>query len=175
MAAPLSLRLALVAALVTTGAAAQARVTDPTAINTVDLRLDMGLASPVGAMGGALSVPWRWFAMEVAGGVGLTGVNLSVMPKVIPLRWDRNQLLVGVAATLVLPHQSFPMGRKQSRWLTAEVAYQRTIFIDNILYLGLGMTAGSYWGKCLNEGNTMCPPEKSAVWPEVRVGFGRRY
>lgn len=169
-------RLALTAALVLApAAAARARVTDPAAINTADLRFDVGLATPVGAVGGAVSVPWRYFAIEAAGGVGLTGINLSVMPKVIPLRWDRNQLLVGVAATLVLPHEAFPMGRKQSRWLTAEVAFQRTIFIDNILYVGLGVTAGSYWGKCLNDNQTMCSAEQKVLWPELRIGFGRRY
>jgi hypothetical protein len=172
---PTLLPAALVlAALLAPGGRAQARITDPAAINNFDLRLDMGLATPVGAAGGAISVPWRYFAIEAAGGVGLTGLNFSVMPKLIPLRWDRNQLLVGVAGTVALPHEAFPMGRKRSLWLTGEIAYQRTVFIDNIFYVGLGVTAGRYWNKCLNEGR-MCGVENKALWPEIRIGFGRRY
>jgi hypothetical protein len=154
---------------------AQARVTDPTAINTFDLRMDAGLASPVGALGGAISVPFRFFAAEVSSGLGATGLNLSVMPKIVPLRWGRNQLLVGVAGTVSLPHEIAPMGRKRSYWLTAEVAYQRNIFIDNILYLAAGVTRGSYLGQCLNEGHSTCPIEAKVLWPEIRIGLGRRY
>ena len=158
-----------------TGRPAQARVLDHTVVNTFDLRFDSGLATPVGAAGGAFSVPWRYFAIEAAGGVGLTGLNLSVMPKLIPVRWDRNSLMVGVAGTVALPHEMFPMGRKRTIWLTAEVAYQRTIFVNNILYIGAGVSAGSYWGRCLNDNRTMCPPAEKVLWPEVRLGLGRRY
>lgn len=169
------LRAGLAATLVGLVGCASARVTDPTAINTVDLRFDTGLATPVGAAGGAISVPWRYFALEAAGGFGLTGINLSVMPKVIPLRWDRNQLLAGVAATVALPLPGIPMARERTYWLTGEVAFQRTIFIDNILYIGAGITRGSYYNQCLNANNTMCGIENQALWPELRVGLGRRY
>jgi hypothetical protein len=169
------LRLALIVTLLGLAAPARARVLDPTVVNTFDLRLDAGLATPVGALGGAMSVPFRYFAFEAAGGVGLTGVNLSVMPKLIPVRWDRNQLLVGVAATVALPLTGAPMARKRTYWLTGELAYQRTLFIDNILYLGLGITRGSYYNQCLNEGQTMCGIENKALWPELRIGYGRRY
>jgi hypothetical protein len=154
---------------------AGARVTDPTAINRFDLRLDAGVASPVGMLGGALSVPFRFFAAEVSGGVGGTGLNLSVMPKIVPLRWDRNQVLVGLAGTVALPHEFAPQGRKRSYWLTGELAYQRNMFIDNVLYVAVGLTRGSYLSQCLNEMHTMCPPEAQVMWPELRVGYGRRY
>jgi hypothetical protein len=165
----------LAVALSCLGAPAVARVLDPTVVNAFDLRMDAGLASPVGAVGGALSVPWRYFAIEAAGGVGLTGLNLSVMPKIIPLRWSSNVLMVGVAGTVALPHISAPMGRRRSTWLTAEVAYQRSIFIDNVFYLGAGLTRGTYTSQCLNEQSTMCPAPTKALWPEIRIGFGRRY
>jgi hypothetical protein len=67
------------------------------------------------------------------------------------------------------------MARKRTYWLTGEVAFQRTIFVDNILYIGAGITRGSYYNQCLNEGNTMCGIENKALWPELRVGLGRRY
>jgi hypothetical protein len=165
----------MILALVGLAGPAGARVTDPTVVNTLDLRMDTGLATPVGALGGALSVPWRYFALEASGGFGLTGVNLSVMPKIIPLRWDRNLLMAGVAGTVALPVTGIPMARKRTFWLTAELAYQRTLFIDNVLYLGVGLTRGGYYNQCLNEGHTMCGFEHKALWPELRVGYGRRY
>jgi hypothetical protein len=169
------MRAALLLLSLLVASPALARVTDPTAINTLDLRLDAGLATPVGALGGAISVPFRYAALEASGGFGLTGVNLSIMPKLIPLRWGRNQLLVGAAATVALPVTGIPMARKRTFWLTGEVAFQRTLFIDNILYIGAGLTRGGYYNQCLNEGNTMCGLEHRALWPELRVGFGRRY
>jgi hypothetical protein len=163
-------------ALVLVGAStpAQARVTDPTAINRFDLRLDAGIASPVGMLGGAVNVPFRFFAVELSAGVGGTGLNLSLMPKIVFARWGRNQLLAGVGATVALPHEFAPMGRARSYWLTAEIAYQRNLFIDNVLYVAAGATRGSYLGQCLNE-NSMCPRQEDVTWPELRVGFGRRY
>jgi hypothetical protein len=171
---PLS-RAALAFLLVGLAAPAQARVTDPAAVNTLDLRFETGLATPIGFLGGSLSVPWRYFALEASGGFGLTGVQLSVMPKIIPLRWDRNQLMAGVGATVALPVTGIPMARERTYWLTAEVAYQRTMFIDNILYIGAGVTRGSYYNQCLNLMNTMCGVENKVLWPELRLGFGRRY
>jgi hypothetical protein len=176
---PCSLRrgLVLAALALTTGVAApaQARITDPTAISNFDLRFDVGLATPVGAVGGTFALPFRYFGVDLSGGVGATGLNLSVMPKVVPLRWDRHAILVGGGFTIALPHEMAPMGRKRSTWLTAEVAYQRSIFIDNVLYLGLGVTGGSYWGRCQNENETRCPAEEKVLWPTIRVGYGRRY
>lgn len=172
MVRPLLAALTLSVALATP---ALARVTDPAAVNTLDLRLDAGLATPVGALGGVLSVPWRYAAVEVGAGLGVTGVHLSVMPKVIPARWGRNLLLVGVGGNVVLPVTGLPMARERTWWLTGEVAFQRTVFIDNVLYIGAGLTRGSYYNQCLNEGNTLCGGEQKVLWPELRVGFGRRY
>jgi hypothetical protein len=152
--------------------AAAQRVTDPNVINRFDTRFEVGLASPVGMVGGTLSVPWQHAAVDASLGWGLTGAQVSLMPKWIPVRWDRSALMVGAGATLAIPTLPFSyLGERRTFFQMAEVAWQRAVLIDNLVYVGLGVMRGPIYAV---DGEGGPPSGKVVYWPALRVGWGVR-
>src|SRR5687767_3203789 len=119
------MRIAAAAALacLLLGGAAQARVTDPTAIAPFDTRFDIGAASPVGMAGGAAAANWRYFIMEGALGWGLTGAHLTLMPKIPLSRWGVNTLMFGLGGTVTIPTIWSKLGYRWTLWETAELSW----------------------------------------------------
>lgn len=160
------------AALAIAGPARGERVTDPNAINRYDTRFDVGAASPVGSVGGTIAVPWRYAAVEGSLGWGLTGAQLSIMPKAIPLRWHKSALALGVAATLTIPTKPMSsLGDRRSFFQTAELSYQRAVFVDNVFYVGVGITRGQVYPTDVEQ---TFEPGEVVYWPAVRIGWGVR-
>lgn len=162
--------VAVVIGVATADHARADRMIDKEAISRFDTRFEVSLAGPAGAVGGTLSVPWKFFAIEGSAGWGLTGINLSLMPRLIPLRWGPNAVSVGFAGTYTHPVGIEPLGAGPSWYVTAEAAYQRAVFIDNVVFIGAGVTHG--------EARPYEPtrdPAYRATWPELRFGWGRRY
>lgn len=164
--------LAAGATLVTPGAA-WSRVTDPTVINAFDLRFEAGAGSPVASIGGTFSVPFRFAALEASGGWGWTGINGSLGVRLIPVRFGRNAISLGVAGTLTKPLGFEPLGGGRSWFTTAELAYQRVVFIDNVLFLAAGPTYGRIVPAV--SGNAKEDRPFLTLFPSFRIGWGRRY
>jgi hypothetical protein len=170
-----TLAVGLLGDVAAVGAAGAApRVTDPTIINRFDTRVDVGLATPVGAIGGTISVPWRHVVLDGSLGWGLTGAQLSVMPKVVPFRRGRHAVMLGLAATLAQPTFHSILGRERSFWQTAELAYQRATYIDSIFYVGAGVTRGTVRPRHLDGGGAATADDRVVYWPMVRLGWGMR-
>lgn len=67
------------------------------------LRVDLGVASPVGELGAVLSRPVSgWAAVEVGGGYGLSGIQVSAMGK-LRLGQGRTVFTPGVGLSIGLP------------------------------------------------------------------------
>jgi hypothetical protein len=167
--------LALALAAVAAGAPgrAGARVTDPTAINRFDLRFEAGVGGPAGSGGGTLSIPWRFVALEGAIGWGWTGVNGSLGLRLIPARWGPNSLSVGAYGTRTHPLGFEPLGGGPSWFGTADVAYQRVVFIDKIVFIAAGVSYGRFVP--VPSGDARRDRPYDAYFPAVRAGWGRRY
>lgn len=159
-------------ALALPAATASARVTDATVVNRYDTRFDLGMASPSGIAGGAVTLNFPRFVAEGAIGWGPTGAQLSAMPKLVLNRWGKNTLMLGVAATFSYPLIWRYLGTRWSFWQTAELAWQRVVHIDRILYIGVGVTRGTMY-EDRNCGVGPCGGQ-NVVWPEVRIGWGLR-
>lgn len=166
-------RLGAAAAGLGYGGAAQARVTDPTAINAFDLRFEAGAGSPVASIGGTFSLPFRFAALEASGGWGWTGINGSLGLRLIPFRFGPNAVSLGGAGTLTKPLGFEPFGGDDSHFGTVDLAFQRVVFIDKILFIAVGATYGRIAPTPTGRAKEDRP--YYTAFPSLRVGWGRRY
>jgi hypothetical protein len=126
------------------------------------VRLDVGFLSPVGLAGLAYSYDFtKRLTLEAGLGVGFSGVQLSVMPKLV-LGNGKHSALFGLGASVGID----PDSSRHTVWpyLNGEVGYQLRAQNGFTFQASLGVT-GSYY-KISNHAFS------GNVAPTVRIGFG---
>lgn len=84
----------------------------------------MGVASAIGEMGGTLTYsPRPEFQFELGTGIGYSGVQLSLMPK-LAIGVRNHRLLIGVGPSLGVGSNPKPAQTCISYWLNADVGYE---------------------------------------------------
>lgn len=189
---------ATLAALSTAGLAADVAAESPAAgTSTIALaspavRLDLGVASPVGAIGVVYTRPvstWRSrLGIEVGAGFGLSGLQLSGMGK-LRLGGDRWRFTPGLGIGLGVPvgagsgfHEGHPSSDSDARgravfmrWLDVDavgVEYRGTSRLVFAASAGLTVALNHAHWDVGDIGNDIRPGDPT---PQVRVGFGRTF
>jgi len=140
-----------------------------------------GFCSAVGEMGATYTYsPVQSLQLELGAGLGFSGLQLSLMPKV-SVGSDRHRLVVGVGPSVGIDPDNNPPHTYVAYWLNAEMGYEYrsvggfSFLIAGGFFRGIG---GEYRGQCLFdcEGDTKGWPEpvtKIPTLPQMRVAFGR--
>lgn len=156
-----------------------AEVVSTTAVPARDLPttavgVQLGLGSAVGLAGLTLTQAFGpWVRLELGGGYGVTGYQLSVMPK-LALGDRRDRFVAGVGVSLALPTDSrIASGRPV--WLNVDaLGYEHRFDSGFALSATFGVTGGLGGGQiCLPPDG--CEPQflrpVTAYWmPQGRVG-----
>jgi hypothetical protein len=144
-----------------------------------ELRLDLGVASPVGELGLSRT---RWispsWAVEGGLGLGYTGLQLALAGKAAVVRGPH------VFAVTFGPSLSVPVNTSSRTttllWANAELGYQYRRPSNWVLGVAAGATmglAGQLQSICFFATDSDCRPNDitGLVAPMVRAGIGRRY
>ncbi len=147
----------------------------------LQVRGDLGVGSAIGAIGvSAAYQPIDWIEIEAGLGVGLSGFQTSLMPK-LALGGQHHRFITGVGASVGWGHRStFP--RDYDRpvlWLNVDaVGYEYTSDAGFVFFAAMGGTRaldGS--ALCVQDQHSDCRPNEridltKETWPQGRIGFG---
>ncbi len=153
----------------------------PTA-NAPKLRLmgNMGIASAVGEMGGTFTyAPRPEVQLELGVGLGLTGAQFSLMPK-LTAGSGQHRFVLGVGPSLGVGNNPEPAVTCESLWLNAEVGYDYRSPSGLSFLVAVGITkgiAGRIPGDAVGrdeQGDPTAPRAVSGlpVVPQGRIAFG---
>jgi hypothetical protein len=148
---------------------------------TQAVRLDLGLASAIGFLGVTYSLsPVRAFIAELGVGAGYSGLQLSVMPKLV-LGASAHRFVVGAGASVGIPGLTIvtnngPFGGNQHEhviapWINAELGYDYRSTTGSTFLVAGGVTVGLGHGCVVSLDS--CAELHGLVLPQLRVGFGR--
>ncbi len=141
----------------------------------------LGLGSPVGALGLSYAhMPVKQVEIEVGGGLGFSGYQVAVMPKLSLGETDR--LLVGLGPSVSVD-ASNDGKRHIGYWLNAEVGYRHSTAFGLSVLAAIGMSyglAGTVHTACGIGCAASAPgatgdPISGRLFPAVRVAFGRAF
>lgn len=144
-----------------------------------ELRIDVGLASPIGEVGVTAS---RWFldtvAVEAGMGYGYFGLAPSLMVKLGGGR-GHHRFTIGGGSSASLAFDPKP-GVTPVLWLNGEIGYEYLADDSWLLALSGGVTAGmagTLQPFCLIIDDAGCRVRdaRGIVAPEFRLGLGRRF
>ncbi|HEX8107080.1 MAG TPA: hypothetical protein VF516_05090 [Kofleriaceae bacterium] len=147
---------------------------------TQEVRFDLGIASAVGLAGVTYSRSVAaGLLVELGIGGGVSGLQLSVMPKLV-LGASTSRFVVGVGASVGIPGVEIvtddgPFGSNENKrvitpWLNAEIGYDfRSTSGASFLVAG-GITVALAHG-CAT-GIDSCSELYGLVLPQIRVGYG---
>jgi hypothetical protein len=103
---------------------------------------NMGIGSAVGEMGATFTyAPRPELQIELGAGLGLTGLQLSLMPKA-SLGSRHHRFLVGVGPSTAIGTNTKPAATCVSWWLNAEVGYEYRSASGFSFLLAAGITKG---------------------------------
>jgi hypothetical protein len=118
-----------VALLLSSGVASAQENTHLVAAQTAKKNLvqgSFGLGSPIGALGVSYTyVPIPLVEVEIGGGVGLSGYQGSIVPK-LSVGSATDRLVLGVGPSISTDSQSDPKRTYVGYWLSGEIGYQHT-------------------------------------------------
>ena len=148
----------------------------------VRLMGNMGVASAIGEMGGTLTyAPLPEVQIELGAGIGFSGFQLSVMPK-LSVGERHHRLTLGVGPSVGLSSNNNPKETCISYWLNAEAGYEFRSSGGFSFLLALGVGRGlagkvpGYGAPGVAETGDAYPPEPATdfrLFPEGRIAFGR--
>ena len=141
---------------------------------------NLGIGSVVGFIGGTYTyAPVPPFQLELGSGIGWTGFQFSIMPK-LSVGEKRHRFVLGVGPSLAVDPNNNPPHTYVALFLNAEVGYEYrsvggfSFLIAAGIFRGL---AGETRGQCLIDcdGDTKgwSVPVPKEVFPQGRVAFGR--
>ena len=146
------------------------------------LQGSLGLGSPVGALGLSYAyLPVRQVEIEVGGGVGFTGYQAAVMPKLAIGTSDR--LVLGLGPSVSIDASNEGKQNAIGYWLNGEIGYRHTTAFGlsvlaavGVSY-GLGGTVRTVCGIDCASGASRVPDESIAgkFLPEMRIALGRAF
>jgi len=158
-------------------------------LSQVRLMGNSGFGSPVGILGGTFTYsPRPQFQIELGSGLGFSGFQFSIMPKVA-LGSGRERFVLGVGPSVGIAPNSTgsPATTCVSYWLNAEAGYEFRSVGGFSFLIALGVVKGIA-GKMpaiLPSGDpfeqepgtsTTAPPDAVSgypILPEARIAFGR--
>jgi len=163
-------------------AMAAAGESDGSSANEPKLRLmgNMGVASAVGEMGGTFTyAPRPEVQLELGAGLGLTGTQFSLMPK-LTAGGVQHRFVLGIGPSLGVGSNPNPAVTCESLWLNAEVGYEYRSASGISFLVAVGITkgiAGHIPGGApgsYDEGDATAPEAVSGlpVVPQGRIAFG---
>lgn len=143
------------------------------------LRGDVGVGSAIGGLGAALVVaPVDHAQIEVGTGLGASGVQLSVMPK-LTIGGSRDHFVAGAGVSVAFPWRAMT-ATGHPVWLNVDAAGYEHMSKHGFAFLvAVGFTGGLGGGTvCDFRHNAVCDDatqltEVTNVWiPQFRLGFG---
>jgi hypothetical protein len=141
----------------------------------VAVALNLGLGSAVGGFGLTLSfVPAANLLTEVGMGVGFSGLQLSVMQKVL-LGSGRARFAAGAGVSHGGGNRDFP---DSSLWLNVDlVGMELRGWRGLVFFVAGGITVGLSGGRYIHLvqndcGRTYCGDAVGEIWPQGRAGLG---
>lgn len=143
-----------------------------------DVRFNWGLFSAVGFIGGTYSFsPIPQLELEAGTGLGLTGIQVSVMPK-LSLGCASHRFILGVGPSVGIDPYDGPV--HASYWLNAEIGYAYRSEGGFSFLVAAGVTAAlggrmhalCIWSDCSEE--RKIEGEELAGWgvPQIRFALG---
>jgi hypothetical protein len=177
--------LAVLPLLSSAAAVAQesSRALPPAAVSKKNLlQGSLGLGSPVGALGLSYAyMPVGQVEIEVGGGVGFTGYQVAVMPKLALGASDR--LVLGLGPSLSIDASSEGTKNAIGYWLNGEIGYRHTTAFGLSVLAAVGVSYGlsgtihTACGIDCAAGVPRQPGESIAgkFLPEMRIALGRAF
>lgn len=136
------------------------------------LRLDLGLGSALGFGGLVYARHWTsWLQAEAGVGYGLTGLQLSFMPKLM-LEDDGSFITLGVGPAAVVGQKPID-GQTVQAWLNYEIGFESHSRSGFVFYVAFGGTTVLVRGRERACGSWVCTdlsPGTTSL--QGRVGFG---
>jgi hypothetical protein len=152
----------------------------PEARFTYSVRGDLGIASPVGFAGVLYSYePAGWLLVEGGVGYGLSGLQLSLMPKLV-LGASSHRFTAGVGASVGIPGIEIvtdsPTGGNVNEhvvtpWLNVDIAgydYRSATGFSFVASGGISVALAHGCAVSIDS----CFPLYGTVFPQLRIGFG---
>ena len=150
--------------------------------STARIMFDLGLGSPVGLIGGTLTfLPWPQFEAELGMGLGISGVQFSVMPKLSVGSAERHFVL-GIGPSVGIGKNANPSRLCVSYWLHAEVGFETRSRSGASFLLAFGVVRGlggempGYGVIGVTEQGEAVGPEPISdlppLLPEFRIAWG---
>lgn len=178
--------LALLPMLASAVAVAQdsSRTLPPAATTTKKnlLQGSLGLGSPVGALGLSYAyMPVRQVEIEIGGGLGFSGYQVAVMPKLSLGAADR--LVLGLGPSVSIDTSNEGKGNAVGYWLNAEIGYRHTTAFGLSVLAAVGVSYGlsgtahtTCTIDCATDGFGRSDESIAGrVFPELRVALGRAF
>lgn len=179
------LLLAVLPMLASSVAVAQesARALPATAVSKKNLlQGSLGLGSPVGALGLSYAyMPVRQVEIEIGGGLGFTGYQVAVMPKLALGTSDR--LVIGLGPSVSVDASGEGKRNAIGYWLNGEIGYRHSTAFGLSVLAAVGVSYGLS-GTVHTTCGVDCPagtshePGDSIVGkllPEMRIALGRAF
>ena len=140
---------------------------------------NLGLFSAVGEIGVTYTyAPIPAFQIELGSGIGFSGPQFSLMPK-LSLGDGRNRFLAGIGPSVGLDWYGSLGSGPASYWLNVDVGYEYRTPGGYSFLVAVGIfrgIAGGYHDPCVNFSNDSClgPFEqvKGVTFPQMRFAWG---
>jgi hypothetical protein len=142
---------------------------------------NMGVASAIGEMGGTLTYsPRPEFQVELGTGIGYSGLQLSLMPK-LAIGGKNHRVSIGAGPSMGIGSNPKPSQTCISYWLNAEVGYEYRSASGLSFLVAVGIfrgLAGEIPGGTpgVTEAGEAVRPEPASdfsLFPQGRIAFGR--
>ncbi|TMQ20556.1 MAG: hypothetical protein E6J90_06655 [Deltaproteobacteria bacterium] len=145
------------------------------------VRVDLGIASAIGFAGATYSLsPAPGFLGELGAGVGASGLQLSIMPKLV-FGASTSRFVIGAGASVGIPGVTIVTNNGPfmsnvnekviTPWFNAEIGYDYRSRTGTAFLVAGGITVGLAHG-CA-ESIDSCTELYGLVLPQIRIGFGR--
>jgi hypothetical protein len=140
----------------------------------------LGLGSPVGALGISYTyAPIRQIEIEIGGGLGFTGYQLSAMPK-LSLGNSNDRFVVGLGPSVSIDTWQSEKQTHLGYWLNGEVGYEHRTWSGLSVLVAVGVTYGlagaiprRCGSDCVGGAQAWDEPIAGRVLPQGRIALGR--
>jgi len=145
------------------------------------LQANLGLGSPVGEIGASYTyAPLPEIQIELGTGLGYTGFQFSVMPKLALALNKSERFVVGAGPSASLDLATGPNHTYHGYWLHTEVGYEHRTASGFSLLVAAGITyglggemRGQCSADCAGDTRTWNEPIAGKMFPQARIAFGR--
>jgi hypothetical protein len=143
------------------------------------LQGSLGLGSPVGELGVSYAyAPIRQAEIEIGAGVGFSGYQLSLMPK-LALGVGGDRFVLGVGPSASIDSGSAPKREYIAYWLNAEIGYEHRTpsGLSVLVAVGIGYgIGGETHRQCEDDcggSDGIAAKVGGRMYPQGRIAFGR--